>query len=458
MSIGGDSLTYLLAVGLQPLPTIPEPPFEPGTIPGEGEETPEYGWFVNLVKAALKVLADWLIEAIIRPALENAAWLITWIKEELRYWKYEAMKWLTEVTSTTEGLIVVLALVLAASVTIPQLVGKIAASSVGLAIKKLVGWTKEKLGNVLEAIHFVDLVAVHEALLVLWPEWRDMWSQFSDAVSALAEQLGQGSGYIHAWLSTAHGLSMIGTSLLGLEPEIGELRAVEKSQEFFATIDAKMHQYAHDPGIIITDIIDSIYVPYANEIRDTQTGLIESTKDARDRVLDLDNALRVTDAGLQAIIDNTVPELRERMADNLAGMRDVVHQYQEWVETWLLPPLEAAITSLSLRADYLEQANAVARAKMANPIEIYMATEFLDPQTQADTWDYLSGKIASAREHELDGAVTGAEALSEPIETAIRSMLQYEGREKVIKAPPLSFEPPGPAPAILGESWYQGEY
>lgn len=350
-------------------------------------------WFINLLRYALRQLADWLVDEVIRPVIQGATWLVEWMRAELRYWTYEGIKWVVEMTETTEGVIVMLALALTAAVVAPELVAKIMSTSVAIFIKQIVEWVKEKTGNLLELIGFVDIVSVHQALMVLWPKWRETFVPFNDAISALSEQLGQGTGYIHAWLSTAHGLSMIGTSLLGLDPEVGELRSVEQSSLFMKTLDEKFRRYAHDPGEIITDIIEDIYIPNANEIRDTHRGLIDSVAETRQYFENLNAAFDTLDAGLQAIIDYTIPEMQEQMAENLKGVRDVIDTYQGWINEYVLPNIDLSIRVLTQRAEWLEQANAVARAKLANPIEIFMATEFQDQATQLATWNYLKEQL-----------------------------------------------------------------
>lgn len=442
---------------------IPElPPYQCDPETGLCTPLPGYEWSPDTPSSLFEWLllksSEFIIESIVRPAIEGAIWLIDFIRAELRYWTYEAMKFLAELTSTTEGMIVTLALTIVAAVTIPQLIAKFMTTSVGLFITKMVEWVGEKAGNILEAIHFVDLIAVHQVLLAIWPQWRELFTQFSDAISALAEQLGQGSGYIHAWLSVAHGLSMVGTSLLGIDPKVGEIRAMETSQNFMKRLDERFRTYSHDPGEIVVDIINDVYIPYAEEIRDTHTGTIEAIKDTRDYTLTLDQNLNKLDDAIQNLIEATIPELRGKMAENFSGLREVISFYTDWLEGTVLPGIDLSINVLEERADRLERSNEVARRKLNNPIEIFMATEFQDQSTQLATWNYIKDQILSLTA-DAEGQAT----------ELIRSFTEevIEGLDKTpfpeIEIPSLAFEVPGiPAPAYKPSDrkrdWFVGEW
>lgn len=443
-----------------PTPTLYDP--ETGEIIWEGEEPQsaeeiqEYQKYQR-IQAALKYLSDWLVENIIRPAIEGATWLIQWIAAELRYWKYEAIKFLTELTSTTEGLIVVIALTLAASIVIPELAARFASSSIGVFVAKVVEWTKDRLGNILEAVHFVDLLAVHDVLLTLWPEWRGIFTPFQDAISALAEQLGQGSGYIHAWLSVTHSLSLVGTSLLNLPPEIGELRTLEKSREFMEQIDQKFRAYSHDPGLIAADIVEAIYIPYAEEIRDTQTATIDSIRETREYALDLNQSLTALDGDLNTLVAVTLPEFQDQMADNLSGLREGIANVRGWIEGTILPNVDLALSTLQARADRLEAANDEARRKLANPIEIFMATEFQDRGTQLATYEYIA-RMAARNTNPLETTIAfGIHKAAQAIEDSVIQSPAFRPTPSEIVSPALLGEVPATKPVTPIPQWFQGE-
>lgn len=410
------------------------------------------------LKKLLLSIADWIVDEIIRPAIESAVWLINWIKAELHYWTYEAVKWLTEFTKTTEGMLVTLAVVIGVAILAPQAIAALAESKIGLAIKKIVDWTKEKVGNILETIHFVDLLAIHQVLLVVWPTWGEIFTPFQDAISALAEQLGQGTGYIHAWLNVGHGLSLVGTSLLGIDPKIGEIRAMEKSMDFMKTIDEKFRNYAHDPGLLTRDIVETFYIPYAEEIRDTQGSTIASIKATREYTLTLNSSIHNLDSAFDNLISATLPEFREQMEENLSGMREVFDGFSEYIEGVILPKINLAFDVLSERADYLERANAIAAEKLAHPLDIYGAAEFLSEAEQANTWAYLLHKLGSAENDMYAAQMTPA---LETVDQGVNSALVPASRAPGM--PSLGYEPAGIVPAAKTaeqrkHDWFVGEY
>jgi hypothetical protein len=421
----------------------------------EEEEEPEsYTWWELLLLRA----ADFIVEKIVRPAIENATWLINFIRAELRYWTYRGMQELAEFTETTEGMIVTLGVVILGAILMPEIVAKIASSEIGQLVRKLIDWTTERVGRILETVHIIDLAAIHEALLFLWPTWREIFVPFQNAVSGLAEVLGQGSGYIHSWLSAAHSLSMVGTSLLNLDPEVGEIRAMEISQEFMGRIDEKLHRYAHDPGLIFRDIVERVYIPYAEEIRNTHTATIDSIRDTREYTLTLNGRLRDLRDSFQSIVDNTVPELQEQMAANFTGILRNIDAVTSWIEGSLIPPINESIRILEDRADVLEQSNAVARAKLDNPIEIFMATEFQDQATQLATFQYIERMVTAANQGKEATAhrITAQAALTATQEVA-RIFMETTGQQYMKYEIPSGTVPPI-TPKSKIPSWNVGEY
>jgi len=223
-------------------------------------------------------------------------------------------------------------------------------------------------------------------------------------------------------------------------------------------LDAKFRAYSHDPGLIARDVVEKIYIPYAEEIRDTQTGVIDSIKDGRDYMLRLNGSLEAVDDAFEYLIDATLPEFREQMAENVQGIRDVVNQYSKWIEESVLPPLDVSIKVLEDRADVLERSNAVARAKLDNPIEIFMATEFQDRETQLATYRYLEQMVKAGTDAEQRAfSLTTEMGRDELIEATAKVILETKAPWFMeLEAPTGRL--PAPTPASGLTSWNVGEY
>jgi len=449
-----------LITSLQPLPPSLPPVIVPEiweVMPPEAAapvvvEEPEPWWWD---------IATWIgseiEETVVRPAVEWLVELIEWVVDELRYWKHVFFQALAELYATDLGFLYITIGTILIGVYAPQIIAKIAASGFGLAIKNITAWIKEKIGNILNLAAIEDILALNEMAKLFWPEWRDLMSMLSDATSALAEELGQGSAYISAWFSTVHAFALLGTSFLDIEPEAAELQAFEETESFLKKINEKFRDYSHNPGQIVRDIIDELYIPHATQFKDAQQGLIDTVGQARDDINETFDLIEAANEALTHFIgiqpDETAAIVEEKLGPLRDSLGDFIYEYRVNV----LPKIEGTITILENRAAMIEERNAILAEKVDDPL---YTLAMYDLMTDSEKSKFNRGTmlIAAAGENEeLEATLPALDGVAAAMIGATESYYFEDLTVEQRPRPALSLEFPSISPTNAFPSWYRGE-
>jgi len=449
-----------LTLSLQPLPPLLPPVIIPEIVEvtptpiveyPEGEEREP--WWYDIAKW----VGEWLVDNVLRPATEWFVELIVWITEELRYWKKLFFEALADLYATDLGFLYIALGTILIGVYAPQIIARIAESGFGLAIKKVGAWIKEKIGNILNLAAIEDILALNEMAKLFWPEWRELMSMLSDATSALAEELGQGSAYISAWFSTVHAFALLGTSFLDIEPEAAELQAFEETESFLKKINENFRSYVHDPGKIIRDIIDELYIPHATQFKDSQQALIGTVADARDDIDETFDLIQNAHDTLEHFIgiqpDITAAIVEEKLGPLRDSLGDFIYEYRVNV----LPKIEGTLKILEDRADIIEERNEILATKVDDPL---YTLAMYDLMTDDEKSKFNRGTmlIAAAGEaEELEATLPALDGVADALIVATESYF-FEGLTVEQPArPALSLEFPSIPSTTAFPSWYRGE-
>jgi len=449
-----------LIVSLQPLPPSLPPVIIPEIVevtPTPIVEVPEgeklEPWWVDIAKW----VGSWLIDNLLRPATEWFIELIEWITDELRYWKHKFFEVMAEVYATDLGFLYITAATILIGVYAPQIVSAIAASGFGVAIKKIGAWLTEKIGNILNLIGIEDILALNEMAKLFWPDWRELMSSLSDATSALAEELGQGSAYISAWFSVVHAFAMLGCSFLDIDPETAELRAFEDTQAFLKEINENFRRYAHDPGLIIRDIIEKFYIPYATEFGDAQQGLIDTVGQARTDLDEIFDLIKEANDALTHFIgiqpEETAAIVEEKLGPLRDALGDLTYEYRvNWV-----PKIEGTLKILEDRADIIEERNAILATKVDDPL---YTLAMYDLMTDDEKSKFNRGTMliaAAGEEEELEATLPALDGVAGALVVATQGYYFEDLTVEQRPRPALSLEFPSISPTNAFPSWYRGE-
>lgn len=415
-------------------------------------EAEPWWWFI------VEATVDFLVDVVLRPAIEAVIEAVEWMIEELRYWKKLFFELLADLYDTNLGFLMLTVATIVAAVYIPQLVALIKDSSIGKVIGSIFDWVKKSTGRLLELIGFIDLVAISQMLEVIWPEWRTLMAQLSDVTSSLAEELGQGSAYISAWFSTVHSFALLGISFLDIDPRAAELRAFEETDAFLKHINENFRKYVHDPGLIIRDIIENIYIPYATEFKDGQQDVIKSVGENRDTIWTHYSLLKNLEDNLVHFIAIQPEETAAIVTRKLGPIAESLGSFLDDFAVNILPRIDSALSTLEQRADRIEAANKSAAEKIDDPFYSVAMYELMSGNQQAAYNHIIALMVQQAEDAEVQQVMHPALA---EIDREVVSALIPATTASIM--PSLGYEQAGtPAPAVSpGErkdDWFVGEF
>ena len=449
-----------LIISLQPLPPSLPPVIVPeiwevmppeAAVPVVPEEPEPWWWDIAMW------IGSEIEETVVRPAVEWLVELIEWVVDELRYWKHVFFQALAELYATDLGFLYITIGTILIGVYAPQIIAKIAESGFGLAIKNITAWIKEKIGNILNLAAIEDILALNEMAKLFWPEWRDLMSMLSDATSALAEELGQGSAYISAWFSTVHAFALLGTSFLDIEPKAAELQAFEETESFLKKINEKFRDYSHNPGQIVRDIIDELYIPHATQFKDAQQGLIDTVGQARDDINETFDLIEAANEALTHFIgiqpDETAAIVEKKLGPLRDSLGDFIYEYRVNV----LPKIEGTITILENRAAMIEERNAILAEKVDDPLYSLAMYDLMTPEEKSK-FNRGTMLIAAAGEaEELEATLPAFDGVAGALIAATESYYFEDLTVVQPMRPALSLEFPSIPSTAVFPSWFRGE-
>jgi len=284
-----------------------------------------------------------------------------------------------------------------------------------------------------------------------------MMSQLSDVVSALAEELGQGTGYIHAYFSVIHGTALTINAFTGADPELGELAAFEHTNTLLTDINKNFRKYAHDPGSIVTDIIDYMIDHQGGELRDAQTATIDAIRDNYNRVKAVNDALHDFQGRIEHFISIQPEEMQKIVSERLQPIVDTLSDALYVMDTQIMPKIDSIIDALELQSERQERINENILSRLDDPYGLLAQAELFGEDDRRALQDYIAElNKRSLAEETAESGPLASQFVHGVLEGLKRSVPPGE-------PPILSFEPPR-IPLLPGEpsarqkDWFVGEF
>jgi len=244
---------------------------------------------------------------------------------------------------------------------------------------------------------------------------------------------------------------------LDIEPEAAELQAFEETESFLKKINEKFRDYSHNPGQIVRDIIDELYIPHATQFKDAQQGLIDTVGQARDDINETFDLIEAANEALTHFIgiqpDETAAIVEEKLGPLRDSLGDFIYEYRVNV----LPKIEGTITILENRAAMIEERNAILAEKVDDPL---YTLAMYDLMTDSEKSKFNRGTmlIAAAGENEeLEATLPALDGVAAAMIGATESYYFEDLTVEQRPRPALSLEFPSISPTNAFPSWYRGE-
>jgi len=412
---------------------------------------------MGLLKRIWKRVTKWVREKLIAP-------LVDWIKQLFedtsaywKIWKYELSKLVSKWLENDWFFLGAVAATIALAFFFPAISAWVGKLSITLLLKAAWEDVKDGMVDVLDFIHIVELDAINTILKILWPDWRVMMAQLADVTSDLAEALGEGSGYIHAYFGVIHSLAIVEHSFLGTDPKLAELAVFEDTNKVLTKIDKKFNEYVYSPGLIVKDIIDDFYLPRAENIRIGQQDTLDSIRTNRDRAVEITTALHTLDDSLIHFIEIQPDEMKSIIDERLGPVSEALGSVLETIDVDILPKIDGIIEAVELREERQDTINKNVVDRLDDPYGLLASGELLGVEEQEDLQNYILELAKKSEQRELIEQKEALDALSQAMVSATEG---YYFESVPVVQPPraaLAFEMPGIPPVGEIPGWYQGE-
>ena len=412
------------------------------------------GWIWDSIKKAVRNLFEWLIRPIVNWIRDLIEDIVVWI----RVLKHELTKWIASWLDSDLGLLLAVVATVATIVWLPQIVGVVNAAINFLSINKIIDWIKKQAGKFANWIHLIDLDCMHKILLAIWGDYRKACASLARAVSSLAEELGEGSGYIHAYFAGLRGITYNTYAILGLPPEAAELQVYNETANFFKKIDDRFARYARDPQLVAADFITDVMIPQATQMQQINQQRNEEIVDHYNRINQIESGVVGLRDTVTTFVSEMPDEIKTVLERRLAPVLDVMNDWIDTIELEVMPAIDGVKAALDQRTRYQEMINTQVAAALDDPYAMLLKRGAMDSQEQGlfdkeQLKSMISGLYLEETE-ELKPILASWDLSREAIERSL-ALLPV--------SPSLSFEPPGVAPMPVSAAsnyldWFVGEY
>lgn len=411
------------------------------------------GWLKNLWDN----VTGWIKDNIVEPVVDWVKQLIDDTRTFITIWKHEFRQLLASWLENDWFFLAAVAMTVGVAFYFPAIKEWVGKWSITILLKAAWEDVKEGFTDILDFIHIIDLDTVNTILKVLWPDWRDMMGQLSEVASALAEELGEGSAYFHAYFSVIHGLALVENAIIGTDPKLAEMQAFEDTNTALIKINDKFWDYAENPGQVVSDIIEDFYLPRAENLRIAQQDQMDSIRDNRDRVVEINTALHDFDNRLTHFIEIQPDELQEIISDRLQPISDALGDALWVMDTEIMPRINAIVDALALQTERQQTINDNILSRLNSPYGLLAYGELLGVEEQENLDTYIQELNRRADERELDEAIPALDGVSDAL---IGATGDYFLESLAVPQPirkALSLELPLVPSTTEFPSWFRGE-
>ena len=343
------------------------------------------GWIKDAIDKALK----WVVDKVFKPFIKWVTDLIEQITAELRAMRHQLAKDVAKWLDNDFRFVITVIAVIALGFVWPTIWKKLVAAKEKLMMSAIVDSIKEGNNSIISAEMWINLQTVHIILKATWNDYKEMMGDFAQAVAGLADELGEGSGYILAYFQLNYAIAFNTGALIGMSPETSELTAYSEVADFTRKVDNNFRRYAYDPGLIYKDFLEYVVIPSAQRQADAQGALVNEVRENYERNVEMDAAITNMETAVDDFIEAMPDEIKEQIEKRWSPIKDWMENNYHDLTNDLLQITGDIKNALELRQKQVEQANAYAAARLDDPLDILMGYEERTSSEQVSMREYM---------------------------------------------------------------------
>lgn len=173
-------------------------------------------------------------------------------------------------------------------------------------------------GNILNAIHFTELLQIHQIAWILSEDYRAIMTKVFDAISEVSEEMFGDSLSLHLIFQNARTLIFNTSSLFGYSFDLAEVTWLNTFDEFLVTFNNRAETYMKNPEQLFFDIDNYIVKPAQDNASKFQQSMILSLQG----VLETTNTVVGSVVKVRTDLDNVVSSMPSKIQDQVRPMVD----------------------------------------------------------------------------------------------------------------------------------------
>jgi hypothetical protein len=279
------------------------------------------GWIKDMVDDMI----EWAFDKIFRPFKKWVLEVIADIQQNLRNFMHTLKQWLAKWLAEDWFFCLFVAGIIVVLVFGAALATYIGDSAVFQKIAGIVKAIVDKVVSLIDIKAFIDLKFLDTILRTFVAEYKEVRSSMTNAISGLAADLGEGTGWLNGLMESARG-TIVGTSaILGLDPRSAEIEWYGEASAFTKRVNDRFYHYARDPGEIYSDFFNEVLLPRAEQNQNVQQAQLDQIRDNYRRTVEIDTGLILVNKSVEdfiALMPASVEKQFQRRWDDIEGYVD----------------------------------------------------------------------------------------------------------------------------------------
>jgi hypothetical protein len=344
------------------------------------------GWFGDFFGS----IGDWIYDNVISPVADWIVDTIEYIRVNLRNFMHRAKAWLAKWLENDLIFILFIVYLLALAFALPTIMQLIGSSA---AYKAITTWVKlliDKTVKLIDIKKYIDVHLIDTVLKVFVEEYREVRSTMTRAVSALAADFGEGTGFLHAILESGRGIYMGTGAILGNDARLTETEWYRDSSEFVKNVNDRFYHYARDPGLIYSDFFEHVLLPRAQEQATVNQAELDQIRENYDRTVEIETGLTQIETSIDLFIETMPASIEAQFNRRWDDVRPVIEDLLEVLRDEIIPMFGEIKAAFEEHVAYQLKINAEYQRKFGSPVGLLKTYYLLPESEQAQTEDIVN--------------------------------------------------------------------
>lgn len=344
------------------------------------------------VRDRIEELGDWIIDKVLGPFKD---WVIKTIEDiivALRVFRHNVRQ---KIAEWMENDWFFFGFIIATAATIyflPKVIAKAKSWVITAWIRTVVKGIKDGVVDLIDANKLIDIHLMHTILKVVWVEYREVFVDFSDAISQFAAEIGEGSAYVHAYFSAARVIMHGTNAVIGGDPLQVEVEWYDRTSQFFVRMDDRFARYARDPGRLYYDFMDEVIIPAATEQRDVNQAQVDQVRENYNRSVEVETGMEQIRVGLDDLVEAFPGVIEAQLRERWDPINEAWIEIRDVWTQQIMSTITAVVDAVEEHYQYQLKINAAAEknARDAKAIsDNFMGLDVEGQRILGSTYDYL---------------------------------------------------------------------